>query len=83
MVEYIYIDNTLTFRYYLTHYNSDLINQFIQIFGKDIINKLPNTVYSSKALYNLLEKDLNTNLKTSLFNKTFMEYFKLKIELNI
>lgn len=78
MVEYI--DNTLTFHYYLTHHNSDLINQFIQIFGEDTINKLPNTICSSKALYNLLQEDLDTNIKTSLFNRTFMEYFKLKIE---
>ena len=80
MVEYIDIDNTLTFRYYLMHYNSDLINQFIHIFGENVINKLPNNICSSKTIHNLLEQDLDTNLKKNLFNKTFMEYFKLKIE---
>lgn len=80
MVEYIDIDNTLTFKYYLMHHNSDLINQFIHIFGENIINKLPNNICSSKTIHNLLEQDLDTNLKKNLFNKTFMEYFKLKIE---
>jgi hypothetical protein len=74
-------DTSLTFRNYLRNYRSDLINKFIQTLELDVVNKIPNTICSSKVIYNLIEDDLDTNFKKNLFHQTFMEYFKFKISL--
>lgn len=69
----------LTFYNYIRNYNTDLTNLFLQCLGEPIMDKLPDRVCSSKALYDILRQDLDTYYKQRLFRNTFMEYFKWKV----
>lgn len=68
-----------TFYSYINNNKTENTCKFIRIIGSHVIEKLPETVCSSKIIYNLLRSDLDTELKQYIFKKTFMEYFKWKI----
>lgn len=68
-----------TFHSYVQNHNTHYTNRFVQVFGDNVLDKLPNKVCSSKALYEILRNDLTSYFKQTVFRETFMEYFKWKI----
>jgi hypothetical protein len=69
----------LTFYSYICNNNTELTNLFTSLLGDSVMDKLPDRVCSSKAMYKILRHDLDTYFKQQLFQNTFMEYFKWKI----
>ena len=66
-----------TFKNYIQSYTSEYTLLYIRYFSLDI---LPNSVCSSKIIYNLLKPEMEFNtFKQKIFRETFNEYFKLKI----
>lgn len=68
-----------TFFYYITHYNSDNISNFLTHFNEDL-NILPDNICSSKYLLKTLKIDSNKGFK--IFQNAYMDYFKEKLEYN-
>lgn len=66
-----------TFLYYIHHYKSDNINNFLNNFD---ISMLSDNLYSSKQLIKTL--DINTHNKFGIFQKVYMDYFKEKLYKN-
>jgi hypothetical protein len=71
--------NYLTFHSYIQNHNTALTRLFINCFGELVLDKLPDTVCSSKTIYDILRQDLDSYIKQELFRNSFMEYFKWKV----
>jgi hypothetical protein len=69
----------LTFYSYVRNNKTELTNLFQSFLGDPVMDKLPDRVCSSKAIYDILRHDLDTYFKQRLFRNTFMEYFKWKV----
>lgn len=69
----------LTFYSYVRNNQTELTNLFQNFLGDSIMDKLPDRVCSSKAVYEIIRHDLDTYFKQRLFRNTFMEYFKWKV----
>ena len=65
----------LTFYGYITNYNTTNISNFLELFENKIEN-IPDKMVSSKYLIQLLNINTNT-IYFDIFQKVFMEYFKL------
>ena len=65
-----------TFYDYITNYSTSNIESFKTTF-KDEIEKLPQKVVSSKFLINHL--NLNTTTHFVIFNRVFMDYFRIRL----
>lgn len=68
-----------TFFYYIKHYDTDNISNFLIHFNKDL-DKLPDNICSSKYLLKTLKIDTNKGFR--IFQNVYMEYFKEKLEYN-
>lgn len=65
----------LTFYRYVTNYNTDNINKFLELFG-NTVEKLPDKMISSKNIIKMLNINSNT-IYFRAFKNVFMDYFTL------
>lgn len=65
----------LTFYRYVTNYNTDNINKFLELFG-NTVEKLPDKMISSKYIIKMLNINPNT-IYFKAFKNVFMDYFTL------
>ena len=65
----------LTFYSYVTNYNTDNINTFLELFG-NTIEKIPDKMVSSKHIIQIFNINSNT-IYFRTFKNVFMDYFKL------
>jgi hypothetical protein len=69
----------LTFYRYVTNYNTDNINKFLELFG-NTVEKLPDKMISSKHIIKMLNNEYPLNSNTiyfRTFKNVFMDYFTL------
>jgi hypothetical protein len=71
----------LTFYQYIINYNTENTNNYRIVF-ENSLNLLPDTVCSSKVLYDILliENIRNNDYKRKLFNETFCEYLRKRCD---
>lgn len=65
----------LTFYSYITNYNTNNIDTFLELFG-NTIEKIPDKMVSSNYIIQLLNINSNT-IYFRAFQNVFMDYFKL------
>jgi hypothetical protein len=65
----------LTFYCYVTNYNTNNINKFLELF-ENRIGKIPDKIISSKYIIQILNINSNT-VYFRAFQNVFMDYFKL------